>query len=95
MAKYGNIMTVVNLDTPTQTTVEQLLSSHQVSFILFNGLYYLETNSKLNTTEVIKALRNEGVSFVFFHNHNSDNSEIKSNNIEPTIVDEIKRILLE
>lgn len=95
MARYGNIMTVVNPDAQTQVTVEQLLSANGTDFLLFNGMYYIETTSKVNTADVIRALKDQGIGFVLFHNHISDNSEVKFNNVNDDIINEIKRLLLE
>ena len=95
MAKYGNILTVLNLDLQTQIQVEDILTAHQTDFIFFNGLYYVETNSMANTSAIIRALKNGGLGYVFFHNHISDSSEVKVNNVETLIEDHIKHILLE
>jgi hypothetical protein len=93
MAKYGNILAVFNADQPTINSVETILKDHKTNFVVCEGLYFVETNSKKNTTDVTSALNILGVDFVLFHNNISDGSLIKSNGIDNLTVNKINKIL--
>jgi hypothetical protein len=94
MAKYGNIMAVFHVDQPTTTSIETMLRDLKTEFVLCEGLYFVETNSKKNTLEVINAMNGLGVQYVFFHNNIADGSLVKSNGIDKAMVGKINKIML-
>lgn len=93
MAKYGNILTVFNTDNNAYTEIETVLTNNQTDFIKLNDTYFIETNSKKNTSDVLNDLNGVGIAFIFFHNHISDGSQIKSNGIDESNLKNINRIL--
>ncbi len=94
MAKYGNIMTVFNSDQQTKDDIESILSNKQADYVLIDETFFIETNSKKNTGEIIKEIKNKNIEFIFFHNHISDGSKIKSDGVESDILNHIDKILL-
>ncbi|MCU0440454.1 MAG: hypothetical protein MUC49_21385 [Raineya sp.] len=95
MAKYGNILTIFNSDDNKSTEVEIILANNQTVYLKLHNTYYIETNSKKNTSNVIRELNNLNIDFVFFHNHISDGSQIKSKGIDDSNINTINRILFQ
>jgi hypothetical protein len=93
MAKYGNILTILNSDESRNSQIEIVLANNQTVFAKLKDTYYVETNSKKNTREVIKDLNSLDISFIFFHNHISDGSQIKSKGINDSEISTINRML--
>ncbi len=92
MAKYGNILSVFNTDDNGHLQIESVLTKNLTEFTRFQNTYYIKTNSKVNTTDVIKDLKSTNIDIIFFHNHISDSSAIKSNNINNEIITNIIKI---
>ena len=95
MAHYGNILTLVDSDEINKNNVETILLDEQVSYFIFNELFFIETTSKLNTKNVLEKLNQLTIEYLFYHNHISDGSKIKSKNIDSEITKQIKKILLQ
>lgn len=94
MANYGNILTFINSDQTNKDKVEIILTNLEVKYVFFNELYFLQSTSKLNTRNIIKELELLPVEFLFYHNHISDGSQIKSKDIDSEIIDKIKDVLI-
>jgi hypothetical protein len=93
MAKYGNILTVFNIDDNGKNKIENILTTNSTVFVQLNDTFFVETNSKKNTGDVIRDLNTLGIEFIFFHNHISDGSLIKSSGIDAATVQSIDGIL--
>lgn len=93
MAKYGNILTILNADDNSRTQIETVLANNRTIYAKLKDNYYIETNSKKNTAEVLKDLNVLDIKFIFFHNHISDGSLIKSRGIDDNDINTIERIL--
>lgn len=94
MAKYGNILTIFDADLNSHSKVEAILKKNKADFKKMTDTYYIETNSKQNTGDVLKDLNGIDIEYVFFHNNISDGSQIKTNKISDTLVNDINRIML-
>lgn len=94
MAKYGNILTVFNTNNGDKTQIINILTAKSCDFIQLADTFFIETNSKKNTGDVIRDLNTLGVEYIFFHNHISDGSLIKTGGIDDVTVQNINRILV-
>ena len=95
MANYGNILAVFNTDISTKNKIENILSTHQASFVLLNELFFLETSSKSNTRKILNELNTIlDLEYLFYHNHISDGSQIKSKNMDADLTQKINKILI-
>ncbi len=92
MAKYGNILILYgeNWDEERLLTI---LQEEGVDFELLGNICFIESLSKVNTSDIIRQIREVAVEFIFFHNHNSDGSSIKAAGIDQKILDNINTIL--
>ncbi|TDD94127.1 hypothetical protein [Flavobacterium cellulosilyticum] len=93
MAKYGNILTLFNTEANENKKIDTILTKNQTTFLNLNNTYYIETNSKKNTSEVINDINALGIKYIFFHNHISDGSLIKNNGIDEDKISKINTIL--
>lgn len=93
MARYGNILALFDANQQIKNDVEDVLSDNQTNYMEFNELYFVETNSKKNTGDVIRGLQDLDIVFIFYHNNISDGSLIKSKGIKDDTIDEINTIL--
>ncbi|HKR06909.1 MAG TPA: hypothetical protein VJY62_19895 [Bacteroidia bacterium] len=95
MAKYGNILTVYNC-TPAQVDqVKTACNANGVISAIKENTFFIETTSKTNTTDLIKAITLLNAEFIFFHNNISDGSKVESNKIEPEFIASVNKILFE
>jgi hypothetical protein len=95
MAHYGNILSVVNSRLDTKNKVQTILKEEKVTFLIFNKLFFFESTSKLNTRNILKKLNQLNIEYIFYHNHISDGSKIKSKNVNSEIVNQIENIMLQ
>ena len=94
MAYYGNILTVFNSDDQDIIQIETTLSDNNNDFTKIDNVYFVETNSKKNTRDLISKLNKIDVDFVFYHNNISDGSQIKTSGINQEIEMKLKNILM-
>ena len=94
MAYYGNILTVFNSDDQDIIQIETTLSDHNNDFTKIDSVYFVETNSKKNTRDLIRKLNKINVDFIFYHNNISDGSQIKTSGINHETKMKLKNILL-
>ena len=94
MAYYGNILTVFNSDDQDIIQIETTLSDNNNDFTKIDNVYFVETNSKKNTRDLISKLNKIDVDFVFYHNNISDGSQIKTSGINHENKMKLKNILL-
>jgi hypothetical protein len=94
MASYGNILTVFNADDQGIKHIETTLIKNNNDFTKIDITYFVKTNSKKNTRDLISKLHEINVDFVFFHNNISDGSQIKTSGINPETEMKLKTILL-
>jgi 3-keto-L-gulonate-6-phosphate decarboxylase len=95
MARYGNILTILNADESKHFQVIGVLEGKGTKYTKLKDTYYIETISKDNTKNVIKELKALNIDFIFFHNHISDGSYIEHNGINDEVIKDIKKILFE
>lgn len=95
MAKYGNILTVFNCDNIQKEGIKTILSEKGADYENKDDVFYIKSNSKTNTREIIQEITAIEVEFIFFHNHISDGSLIKSFGLDSDTVGRINRILFE
>lgn len=93
MAKYGNILTLIDASQSDKNDIEIILVEEKADYLIFNELFFIETNSKLNTKNVLDKIQQLNIKYLFYHNHNSDGSRIRSKNIDSDIEKQIKNIL--
>ena len=93
MAKYGNILTILNGNDNIHSQVETVLSDNQTVYVKLKDTFYVETNSIKNTGEVIKNLNVLDIEFIFFHNQISDGSLIRSKGIDQDKMNTINMIM--
>lgn len=94
MAKYGNILTLVNPDDIITSKVKLSLTNNNNQFEHIDNVFFVETNSMKNTGELIKKLNQDNISYLFFHNHISDGSKIRSVGVDNDSKNKINKILL-
>ena len=94
MAKYGNILTLIDPDNQTISKVKSSITSNNNLFENLDNVFFVETNSIKNTGHLIKKLNQHNINFLFFHCHHSDGSKIKSTGINPDSKNKITKILL-
>lgn len=95
MAKYGNILAIINSEPEGISDVTAVLVKYKLIFKSIDNLFYLETTSKKNTTDIISDLNRLDIQFLFFHNNISDGSVIKSKGIDNNTINAIQKILFE
>lgn len=95
MAKYGNILTVFNCEDNQKEDIKTILSEKGVDYESKDNVFYIKSNSKTNTKEIIQEITALEVEFIFFHNHISDGSLIKSFGLGSDILGRINKILFE
>jgi hypothetical protein len=93
MAKYGNILAVIDSSPQAIIDITVILKKYQVLFESIDNLFYIETISKKNTKDIIADLNTLDIQFLFFHNNISDGSLIKSKGIDDTTIKAIQKIL--
>lgn len=74
MAKYGNILTIYNPRIDTFQNVELILNNNQIDYLWIDSHFFLQSNSKVNTSDVVRALKDLDIEFFFFHNHDATGS---------------------
>lgn len=96
MAKYGNILCTFRCTNDQVRALEVIFANHQTDFEQMDNVYFVETNSKTNTANVIKDIKALGIRFVIFHNHDDNGSVVDAGSLFPTDdFNHIRRILLE
>lgn len=93
MAKYGNILALIDANQAQKDAVELLLKLHQTNYRLVNDVYFVETNSKVNTKNLVEDLNLLNLTFIFFHNNISDGSYAKYKGIDANAMAHIHQIL--
>lgn len=93
MAKYGNIMIVYNCDDIQLEQIKSACTELGVKSEIKENSFFIETNSKVNTRDLINAITNLNIEFLFFHNNNSDGSVLESNGIDPDVLAGARKIM--
>ena len=92
MARYGNILVLYGEEWD-EHKLKNVLEEEGVSFKLIDNVCFIMSLSKVNTSDVIKRVREVADQFIFFHNHNPDGSSIKSAGIDQETLDYIDSLL--
>ncbi len=92
MAKYGNILILYGEDWDEDNLLT-ILEEEGASFQLLGNVCFIESLSKVNTSDIIRRIRAIANEFVFYHNHISDGSSIRSAGVDKETVDHINSLL--
>jgi len=95
MAKYGTILLLYNGSNIDLQSVETILNGHQIPFLIKENSIFFKTLSKRNRDEISSQLNSQGLTFVLYHNNNSDGDMIKEGNISNADRDKIKEFIIE
>jgi len=95
MAHYGNILTIFEATGENLEQVRNVLTDRHTDFESMDNTFFVETNSKTNTREVMDELSSLGIEFIFFHNSISDGSMIRAGGLNEDFVDRVNHILFE
>lgn len=94
MARYGNILTVFNCTADQATKVQNAVTATGAICAQRENTFYIESYSMANTQVIIDLIRAIGLEFIFFHNHNSDGSQVIPQKVDPAFVNDVRKILL-
>ncbi|MDF1695638.1 MAG: hypothetical protein P1U56_07410 [Saprospiraceae bacterium] len=81
MPKYGTIIIVYAYDDSSKQSIESVLNGHSIPFLIKENSFFFKTLSKKNRDEISKQLNELDLTFLLFHNNNSDGDKIKGGNL--------------
>lgn len=81
MAKYGTILLLYNTSESELESVSTLLQSYDIPFLKKENSLFFKTLSKRNRDQIASKLNERDLTFILFHNNNSDGDRIKNGNI--------------
>ena len=95
MAKYGTIVIIYDDDTQSDITkVETILNEYNYPYLKKESSLYFRTSSKNKRNEIAKKMRDQDITFMLFHNNNSDGDKVKVGNISVQEREEIKSFIV-
>lgn len=90
MASYGNILTIFGADNQKINTVINALNQNQSSFEIIESTFYFQSNSKVNTADIIRDLKSLNIQFIVYHNHDPVGSIVWYKDFSTNEVQKIK-----
>lgn len=91
--KHGNILALFNADAATKAAVEIIVAANANMYKVLGDLFYIATPDIDKAENIVVALKNLHVEFLFYYNNIPNGSAVLANEGNPDLAT-IKKILL-
>jgi hypothetical protein len=77
--QHGNILYLINADEAMIASVEVIVTANSTEYKLYDSLFYIETSNIVEAEDIVAALKNLDVVFLFYYNNLSNGSKVWGN----------------